>query len=140
MPLIAPRRVKFRKMFKGQMPGNANSGNQLAFGEYGLKAMTRSWISARQIESARKTLTHFTAKGGRVWIRIFPDKPIVKKAPGTRMGSGKGDVEMYVCVVKPGRILFEMGGIPEADAAEAIRRAGFKLPIKTKFITKETRD
>jgi large subunit ribosomal protein L16 len=140
MPVSAPRRVKFRKMFKGQMPGMSTRGATLAFGDYGIKAMSRGWVSARQIEAARKALTHFTAKGGRVWIRIFPDKPITKKAEGSKIGVGKGEVHMYVCVVRPGRIMFEMGGLSKDQAEEAIRRAGFKLPVKTRLITKEHHD
>lgn len=137
MALNAPRRVKFRKMFKGQRPGNSTRGTHLAFGDYGIKALERGWITARQIESARKALTHYTAKGGRVWIRIFPDKPITRKAEGSKIGVGKGEVYMYVCVVRPGRILFEMGGLPQDQAIEAIKRAGFKLPVKTRLISKE---
>ena len=136
MALSGPRRVKYRKMFKGQRPGNSTRGTDLAFGEFGVKAMGRGWVSARQIESARKTLTHFTAKGGRVWIRIFPDKPITRKAEGSKVGVGKGEVYMYVCVVRPGRILFEMGGLSQELAQQAIKRAGDKLPIKTRFISK----
>jgi len=136
MPVSAPRRVKYRKMFKGQMPGNSTRGNYLSFGEFGIKATTRGWVSARQIESARKALTHYTAKGGRVWIRIFPDKPITRKAEGSKIGVGKGEVYMYVCVVRPGRIMFEMGGITREEATEAIRRAGFKLPVQSKLIVK----
>lgn len=123
-------------MFRGQMPGLALRGNSLAFGEFGLMAMTRGWVSSAQIESARKALTHFTAKGGRVWIRIFPDKPISKQPLDHRGGGGKGEVATHVCVVRPGLILFEMGGLAKDLATEAIRRAGFKLPVKTKFIQK----
>lgn len=119
------------------MPGDSGRGNSLSFGDYGVKALGRGWVSARQIESARKTLTHYTAKGGRVWIRIFPDKPLTKKAEGSKVGVGKGEVYIYVAVVRPGRVLFEMGGLPKDLAQEAIRRAGDKLPIKTKFITRE---
>ncbi len=123
-------------MFKGQRPGNAHRGNTLTFGQFGLLAQTRGWVSARQIESARKTLTHFTAKGGRVWIRIFPDKPVSKQPLDHRGGGGKGEVADYVAVVRPGLILFEMSGIPKDQAAEAIRRAGHKLSVQTKFIEK----
>ncbi len=137
MPALAPRRVKYRKMFKGQRPGNASRGNTIAFGEFGVLAQTRGWVSARQIESARKTMTHFTAKGGRVWIRIFPDKPISKQPLDHRGGGGKGEIAEYVAVVRPGQILFEMGGLAADLAAEAIRRAGHKLSVQTKFITKE---
>ncbi|KKW11209.1 MAG: 50S ribosomal protein L16, large subunit ribosomal protein L16 [Microgenomates group bacterium GW2011_GWC1_49_7] len=107
------------------------------FGQYGLKAMTRGWVSSRQIEAARKALTHSTRRGGRVWIRIFPDKPITKKPPETRMGSGKGDVYEYVAVVRPGRILFEMAGISREQAIESLRLASAKLPVRTRFVEKE---
>lgn len=137
MPAMAPRRVKYRKMFKGQRPGMAMRGNTLAFGEYGVLAETRGWVSARQIESARKTLTHFTAKGGRVWIRIFPDKPVSKQPLDHRGGGGKGEVAEYVAVVRPGLVMFEMAGIPKEMAAEAIRRAGHKLSVKTRFICRD---
>lgn len=109
----------------------------MSFGEYGLKALTEGWVTSRQIEAARRTLTHYTKRGGRIWIRIFPDKPITKKPPETRMGSGKGDVYEYVAVVRPGRVLFEMGGISLDDAKESMRLASAKLPIRTRFITKE---
>lgn len=136
MPMLAPKRVKYRSMFKGQRPGMAHRGNTLAFGEYGIMAEDRGWISARQIESARKTLTHFTSKGGRVWIRIFPDKPVSKKPLDVKCGGGKGDLHEYVAVVKPGHVLFEMGGLPIDQAQEAIRRAGHKLSVKTRFLSK----
>jgi len=112
-------------------------GSKLTFGEYGLKAETCGWITSRQIEAARRALTHYTKRGGRIWIRIFPDKPVSKKPPETRMGSGKGDVYEYVAVVLPGRMLFEMGGITLDDAKESLRLAGAKLPVKTRFITRE---
>lgn len=137
MPALAPRRVKFRKMFKGQRPGMASRGNTIAFGDYGVLAETRGWVSSRQIESARKTLTHFTAKGGRVWIRIFPDKPVSKQPLDHRGGGGKGEVAEYVAVIRPGQILFEMGGLAKDLAQEAIRRAGHKLSVQTRFIAKE---
>lgn len=135
--LSAPRRVKYRKVFKGQRAGNSSRGHTLAFGEYGIKAVGRGWITSRQIEAARKALTHFTSKGGRVWIRIFPDHPITKKAEGSKIGVGKGDVYIYVAVVRPGRILFEMSGISQVAAKEALTRAGNKLPLDTKIIMKE---
>jgi large subunit ribosomal protein L16 len=119
------------------MCGKSIRGSVVSFGEYGLKAMTVGWVTSRQIEAARRALTHYTKRGGRIWIRIFPDKPITKKPPETRMGSGKGDVYEYVAVVKPGRVLFEMGGISLIDAKESMRLASAKLPIKTKFIVKE---
>lgn len=136
MPTLAPKRVKYRKTFKGQMPGVAVRGSNIDFGEFGIVALTRGWVTSRQIESARKTLTHFTAKGGRVWIRIFPDKAITKKPLEVKLGGGKGDVYEYVAVIKPGRVLFEMGGLSQDKAAEAIKLAGYKLPVQTKFITK----
>ena len=137
MPALAPRRVKYRKMFKGQRPGLASRGNTLAFGEFGIIAQTRGWVSSRQIESARKTLTHFTAKGGRVWIRIFPDKPISKQPLDHRGGGGKGEIAEYVAVIRPGLVLFEMGGLNRETAQEAMRRAGHKLSVRTRFIAKE---
>lgn len=135
--MLAPKRAKFRKSFRGKMRGFATRGENLAFGEFGLKATTRGWVSSRQIEAARKALTHSTRRGGRVWIGIFPDKPITKKPPETRMGSGKGDVYEYVAVVKPGRVLFEMAGVTLVLAKEAMRLAAAKLPIQTRFIAKE---
>ena len=137
MSAIAPKRVKYRKMFKGQRPGLASRGSTISFGEFGILAETRGWVSARQIESARKTLTHFTAKGGRVWIRIFPDKPISKQPLDHRGGGGKGEVAEYVAVIRPGQILFEMGGLTVDLAKEAIRRAGHKLSVQTRFISKD---
>ena len=118
------------------MKGTAHAGTAITFGEYGLQAEETAWVSARQIEAARRAITNFTQRGGRLWIKIFPDKPITKKPPEVRMGSGKGDVFEYVAVVKPGRILFEMGGISKETAQEALRLASHKLPIKTKFIEK----
>ncbi len=135
--MLAPKRAKYRKSFRGQMPGISIRGSNIDFGEFGLKAMTLGWVGSRQIEAARKALTHFTRRGGRVWIRIFPDKPITKKPPETRMGSGKGDVYEYVAVVRPGRILFEMAGVAADQAKEAMRLAGAKLPVRTKFIVKQ---
>ncbi|HSW88945.1 MAG TPA: 50S ribosomal protein L16 [Candidatus Saccharimonadales bacterium] len=134
--MLTPKRVKYRKQMRGTMKGNATSGNSISFGEFALQSMEMSWVSSRQIEAARRAISHHTARGGRIWIRIFPDKPITKKPPEVRMGSGKGDVHEYVAVVKPGRILFEIGGIPQALAQEALRRAAYKLPVKTKFIYK----
>lgn len=137
MPLLAPRRVKYRKTFKGQRPGNASRGTTISYGDYGLLAKTRGWITSNQIESARKTLTHFTAKGGRVWVRIFPDKPVTHQPLDHRGGGGKGEVAIYVAVARPGLILFEMGGIEKSIAQEAMRRAGHKLSVRTQFITKD---
>lgn len=135
--MLAPKRAKHRKTFRGKRRGLSYRGSVLSFGEYGLKAMESGWVSSRQIEASRRALTHHIRRGGRVWIRIFPDKPITKKPPETRMGSGKGDVAEYVCVVRPGRVLFEMTGVDATLAAEAMRLAGIKLPIKSKFIMKE---
>ncbi len=135
--MLAPKRAKHRKVFRGKRRGLSVRGSTVAFGEYGLKAMESGWVSSRQIEAARRALTHTIRRGGRVWIRIFPDKPITKKPPETRMGSGKGDVAEYVCVVKPGRVMFEMAGVDAQLAADAMRLAGVKLPIKSKFVTRE---
>lgn len=132
--MLVPKRAKFRKQFRGKMRGVASRGTEIVFGEYGLKAMESGWVSSRQIESARKVMTRFTAKGGRVWIRIFPDKPVSDKPPEVRMGGGKGDVVDYVAVIKPGRILFEMGGLVQTLASEALESAASKLPIKAKFL------
>lgn len=135
--MLAPKRAKYRKAFRGKRGGLAYRGSEVNFGEYGLKAMTVGWVGSRQIEAARRALTHYTKRGGRIWIRIFPDKPITKKPPETRMGSGKGDVAEYVAVVRPGRIMFEMAGVPAEDAREAMRLASVKLPVRTKFVVKE---
>lgn len=135
--MLAPKRAKHRKQFRGIMTGVSLRGSNVDFGEFGLKAMTCGWVTSRQIEAARKTIMHYIKRGGRVWIRIFPDKPITKKPPETRMGSGKGDVYEYVAVVRPGRIMFEMAGIEESVAKEALRLASAKLPVRTKFIVKE---
>ena len=135
--MLAPKRAKHRKQFRGKMRGKSIRGSVLSFGEFGLKSMEAGWVSSRQIEAARRALTHSIRRGGRVWIRIFPDKPITKKPPETRMGSGKGDVAEYVCVVRPGRMLFEMSGVSREAAAEAMRLAGVKLPVKAKFMARE---
>lgn len=135
--MLAPKRAKHRKQFRGKRGGKATRGSDVSFGEFGLKAMSVGWVGSRQIEAARKALSHSTRRGGRIWIRIFPDKPITKKPPETRMGSGKGDVSEYVAVVKPGRVLFEMAGIPLEGAREAMRLAAAKLPVLTKFVVKE---
>src|SRR3989338_7585889 len=134
--MLVPKRAKYRKQFRGKMRGNSTRGNSIVFGQYGLKAQSSGWVSSRQIEAGRRVLTRYTQKGGRVWIRIFPDKPITDKPPESRMGGGKGDVVEYVFTVKPGRIIFEMGGITAESAKEAITTAGGKLPVKTKFIVK----
>ncbi len=135
--MLAPKRAKHRKQFRGSRRGVSIRGSQVNFGEYGLKATTEAWVTSRQIEAARRALTHYTKRGGRIWIRIFPDKPITKKPPETRMGSGKGDVYEYVAVVRPGRVLFEMGGVSLEDAKESMRLATAKLPVRTKFVTRE---
>lgn len=136
MALLVPKRAKYRKMFKGKRTGVATRNNKLSFGNFGLKAMECGFISSRQIESARRAMTRYTARGGRIWIRIFPDKPVTKHPAESRMGSGKGDVAGYVAVVKPGNILFEMGAVTLVVAQEATRLAAHKLPVKTKFITR----
>ena len=135
--MLMPKRVLHRKQMRGRMKGKAQRGNFLAYGEYGLVATQPGWITSNQIEAARIALTRYTKRGGQVWIKIFPDKPVTEKPAETRMGSGKGSPEYWVAVVKPGRVLFEMGGIDEATAKEALRLAGHKLPIKTKFIKRE---
>jgi large subunit ribosomal protein L16 len=139
MPLLAPKRVKYRKAFKGNMNGIATRNNAIAFGSFALKTEDRGWITSRQIESARRAMTRYTQRGGRIWIRIFPDKPITKHPAEARMGSGKGDVGGYVVVVKPGNILFEIGAVTESIAREAMRLASHKLPVKTRFIGKGDR-
>lgn len=135
--MLQPKRRKYRNAFRGKCRGKAGRGNTIDFGDFGLKAITHGWVSARQIEAARKAMTHHTKRGGRVFIRIFPDKPVTKKPPETRMGSGKGDVYEYVAVVKPGRILFEMSGVTPDVAKEAMRLASAKLSVRSQFITKE---
>ena len=135
--MLMPKRVKFRRVQRGRMKGKASRGNTLAYGKYGLVATEPAWISSVQIEAARIAMTRYIKRGGKVWIKIFPDKPITEKPAETRMGSGKGSVEYWVAVVKPGRIMFEMDGVDVEVAREAMRLAGNKLPIKTKFIVKE---
>ena len=135
--MLAPKRVKFRKMHKGRMKGTGYRGAEVSYGEYGLKAMEPGWISSRQIEAARIAMTRYVKRGGKIWIRIFPDKPVTKKPAEVRMGSGKGAPDHWVAVVKPGRILFEMSGVPPAEAAEAMRLASHKLPVDVKFVIKE---
>ena len=135
--MLMPKKVKHRKMMKGRMRGKAQRGNKIAFGSFGLKAMATSLITSRQIEAARRAMTRYVQRGGKIWIRIFPDKPITRKAAEVPMGSGKGSLDHFSAVVKPGRIIFEMEGIEEDVAKEAMRRASHKLPIKTKFIVKE---
>ncbi len=135
--MLMPKRVKRRKVFRGRMTGKAMRGNTIAYGQYGLMAMEPCWLKSNQIEAARIAMTRHIKRGGKVWIKIFPDKPVSKKPLGTRMGSGKGAPEFWVAVVKPGRILFEIEGVSEELAREAIRLAGHKLPCKTKFVKKE---
>jgi len=136
--MLIPKKVKHRKWHKGRrrFKGVENRGTKLTFGSYGLKSLGRAWLTARQIEAARRAMTRYVARGGKIWIRIFPDKPVTKKGAETPMGGGKGAVDHYVVPIKPGRILFEMDGVPKDLAEEAMRRASYKLPVKTKFITK----
>ena len=136
MPLM-PKKTKFRKMQKGRNRGKATRGNVVNEGEYGLQATTAGWITSNQIEAARIAMTRYIKRGGKVWIKVFPDKPITSKPIGTRMGKGKGAPEYWVAVVKPGRVMFELAGIPEEVAREALRLAGHKLPVKTKFVKRE---
>ena len=134
--MLMPKRVKRRRVHRGRMTGKCNKGNRIAYGEYGLVALEPAWIKSNQIEAARVAMTRFVKRGGKVWIDILPHKPVTKKPADSRMGSGKGSVEYWVAVVKPGRVLFEMAGITEEQAKEAMRLAGHKLPIKTKFVKK----
>ena len=134
--MLIPKRVKHRKQFRGRMKGTAQRGNKVAHGDYGLVALEPAWITNRQIEAARIAMTRYIKRGGKVWIKIFPDKPVTAKPAETRMGSGKGSPEYWVAVVKPGRVLFEMGGVNPTVAREDMRLAGHKLPIKTKFVIK----
>jgi len=135
--MLSPKKVKHRKWQKGTLRGNASSGTEISFGKYGLKAMGISWLTARQIEASRRAMTRFIKRGGKIWIRVFPDKPVTQKGEQSTMGSGKGAVDHYVAVIKPGRIIFEMDGVDEAKAREAMRLASHKLPIKTLFIVKD---
>ena len=136
--MLMPKRVKRRKVMRGRMKGKATRGNFLAYGDFGIVATQPSWITSNQIEAARQAMTRYTKRGGQVWIKIFPDKPVTAKPAETRMGSGKGSPEYWVAVVKPGRVLFEVGGVSEEVAREALRLASHKLPIKCKFIKRET--
>lgn len=136
--MLQPKKTKFRRSQKGRMKGEAQRGNQLAFGSFGIKTLDAKWITCRQIEAARVAVTRYMQRQGQIWIRIFPDKPITKKPAETRMGSGKGNPEEWVAVVKPGRIMFELDGVDEATAKEALRLAINKLPIKCKIVSKET--
>ncbi len=138
--MLLPKRTKFRKQHRGRMAGLSQRGNTIAFGDYGLMALEADWVSSRQIEAARIAMTRHIKRGGKVWIRLFPDKPITKKPLETRMGKGKGPVEGWVCVVKPGRVMFEMNGVTEQTAKEAMRLAMHKLPIKCRFVSKAEMD
>ena len=135
--MLLPKRVKYRRVQRGRMTGKATRGNTITYGEYGLQATEPAWITSNQIEAARVAMTRYTKRGGQVWIKIFPDKPITKKPAETRMGSGKGSPEYWVAVVKPGRIMFEIAGVSEEVAREALRLASHKLPIKTKIVKRE---
>ncbi len=135
--MLQPKRVKWRKSHRGRRRGQANSGNTVTFGEFGLQAITNAWVESRQIEAARRAITHEVRRGGKVWIRIFPDKPVSKKAAETRMGKGKGNPEFWVAVVRRGRMMFEIAGVPEDLAREAMRLASHILPVKTRFVSRE---
>ena len=134
--MLQPKRTKYRKQMKGRNRGMATRGTAVSFGEFGLKATTRGRLTARQIEAARRALTHYIKRGGRVWIRVFPDKPVTKKPLEVRMGSGKGNVEFWVALIQPGRVLYEMEGVSETQAREAFTLAAAKLPVKTQFVTR----
>ena len=135
--MLQPKRLKHRKFQRGRMKGHAVAGGTMAFGDYALQAQEPCWMTARQIEAARRAMTHHIKRGGRIWIRVFPDKPVTKKPAEVRMGSGKGAPDHWVAVVKPGRVMFEMSGVPEEIAREAMRLASHKLPIQTRFVAKE---
>ncbi|UOF91901.1 50S ribosomal protein L16 [Fodinisporobacter ferrooxydans] len=135
--MLMPKRVKHRREHRGRMKGQSKGGTQVAFGEYGLQALEPAWVTNRQIEAARIAMTRYIRRGGKVWIKIFPSKPVTQKPLETRMGAGKGSPEKWVAVVKPGRIMFELAGVPEETAREALRLAAHKLPIKTKFVKRE---
>lgn len=135
--MLSPRRTKFRKQQRGRMEGLAQRGSDINFGDFALQATEPAWITARQIEASRRAMNRYIRRGGKIWIRVFPDKPVTMRPAETRMGSGKGNPEFWVAVVKPGRILFEIAGVPEEVAREAMRLASHKLPIKTKFITRQ---
>ena len=135
--MLMPKRVKYRRQHRGRMKGNANRGNQLAYGEYGLQALEACWMTANQIEAARRAMKRYIKRGGNIWIKVFPDKPVSKKPAEVRMGSGKGAVEHWIANVNPGRIMFEVAGVDEEVAREALRLASHKLPVKTKFVVRE---
>ena len=134
--MLMPKRVKYRRQHRGRMKGVAHRGNTLTYGEFGIQALEPTWITSNQIEAARRAMTRYIRRGGNIWIKVFPDKPVTEKPAETRMGSGKGAPEYWVAVVKPGRVLFELGGVEEDVAREAMRLAAMKLPIKTRFIAK----
>ena len=138
--MLLPKRVKYRRVHRGRMKGTATRGNTVTYGDYGLQALEPAWITSNQIEAARIAMTRYIKRGGQVWIKIFPDSPITEKPAETRMGSGKGSPEYWVAVVKPGRVMFEIGGVPENLAREAMRLAAHKLPVKCKFIAKNTEE
>nr|AOM64674.1 ribosomal protein L16 [Riquetophycus sp.] len=135
--MLSPKKTKFRKQHRGRMNGQACRGNKIAFGEYAIQALEPVWLNSRQIEATRRTITRYVKRGGKLWIRVFPDKPVTARPAETRMGSGKGAVEYWVAVIKPGHILFEIAGVSENIAQQAMKLASYKLPIKIKFITKE---
>jgi len=135
--MLSPKKTKFRKQHRGRMKGNASKGNQIIFGQYALQTMEPIWLTSRQIEATRRTITRYVKRGGKLWIRIFPDKPITARPAETRMGSGKGAPEYWVAVIKPGHILFEISGVSESIAKQAMKLASYKLPVKTKFIKKD---
>lgn len=134
--MLMPKRVKYRKQHRGRLKGKASRGNKVVFGDYGIQSLAPAWITSEQIEAVRRTLTRYAGKNGRVWIRIFPDKAVTARPAESRMGGGKGDVKDWVAVVRPGTILFEIAGIPEEDAKEAVRVAGSKLPVKVRFVSR----
>ncbi len=136
--MLSPKRVKYRRVMRGRMTGKALRGNKVSYGDFGLQSLEPCWITANQIEAARIAMTRYIKRGGKVWIKIFPDKPVTEKPAETRMGSGKGSPEYWVAVVKPGRVMFEIGGVSEEVAREALRLAANKLPVKCKFVVKET--
>ncbi len=138
--MLSPKRTKFRKQHRGRMRGMAQRGSDINFGDFALQATEPCWLTARQIEAARRAMTRYVRRGGKIWIRVFPDKPVTMRPAETRMGSGKGNPEFWVAVVKPGRIVFEIAGVPEATAREAMRLAAFKLPFKTKFIARDSKE
>ena len=138
--MLMPKRVKYRRVHRGRMTGKALRGNTISYGDYAIQALEPCWMTANQIESARRAMTRYIKRGGKIWIKVFPDKPVTKKPAEVRMGSGKGAPEYWVAVVKPGRVLFEMSGVPVYVAREAMRLAAHKLPVKTKFITREMKE